>query len=630
MALVHRLPDALANQIAAGEVVERPASAAKELVENALDAGARRIDIRLEDGGRRLLEVVDDGSGMSREDALLSLERHTTSKLSTADDLFDIHTFGFRGEALPSIASVSRFTLTTRRNEDDAATRITVEGGTIASVEECGAPVGTRIEIKDLFFNVPARLKFLKTRATELGHVTDWITRLGLTRPDVAFSVNEETKSHLRAEPTNDLRERIAALLGREVYGALYPVQSALESVRVTGYVAGPQRANNTAREIFTFVNGRFIRDRGLLHAIARAYEGVLQIGRSPACVLFLEVPRDRVDVNVHPQKLEVRFADRSVYDAVAKSVAMTLASSPWLSRANAPTRTYELKPSEPVEPAPKPIDLFPKPSPQQRIADALQRYSERNPDATDLPARAADSFAPYVPAAPRPTASPVVVLPVPPDRSGPRMAFSELRYLGQVHRTYLVCESPEGLVLLDQHAAHERVLYERYRKDRAGAAVKGQPFLVPITLELSPADAQLVSSALEELADLGFELEPFGGHTFSLQAAPSELGGADMGRVIRELAGEIQSVGRGVGASASEEALLARMACHSAVRAGHSLTPPEVDELLRSLDGTPFNATCPHGRPVVVRFDTPALKEMFGRTYEGTPRAAIKDRLAR
>jgi DNA mismatch repair protein MutL len=614
MARVHRLPESLANQIAAGEVVERPASAVKELVENAIDAGARRIEIRLEDGGRTRLEVVDDGSGMTREDALLSLERHTTSKLKDAEQLFDIRTFGFRGEALPSIASVSRFTLTTRTAADVAATRLRVDGGKVVAIEDAGAPIGTRVEVADLFYNVPARLKFLKTRATELGHVTDWVTRLALANPSVGFTVEEGGKIHLKADPTDDLRERISALLGRDLHSALYPVKQERDGVTVTGFVAGPQRANSTAREIFTFVNGRYVRDRGLLFAVARAYEGVLPTGRSPACVLFLEVDRAKVDVNVHPQKLEVRFSEsRDIFSAVSHAAGDVLSTSPWLQR-TAPVKSYSLRPVESSPPQPPP-------TPQARVAEALERYVERHPVEV---LRVADSLPP-----PLPRAMPVP-MELPATQPAASLSFGSLRYLGQIHRTYLVCESADGLLLIDQHAGHERVLYERYRRARAGTSTHGQPFLVPLTMELAPADARLVEGALEELEDLGFELEPFGGTTFSLKAAPAELSGADLPKVITELASEVRSLGHGTLAETLEEQLLARMACHSAVRAGHPLGPEEVTELLHSLDGTPFNAQCPHGRPVVVQFDADRLKEMFGRTYEGTPRAAGRDRIAR
>jgi DNA mismatch repair protein MutL len=635
MKRIHRLPEALANQIAAGEVVERPASAVKELVENAIDAGARRIEIRLEDGGRRRVEVVDDGSGMSREDALLALERHTTSKLETAEQLFDIQTFGFRGEAIPSIASVSRFTLTTRQADDVAATRISIEGGKILSVEDAGAPVGTRVEVADLFYNVPARLKFLKTRATELGHVVDWVTRLALAHPSIGFLIEEDGRVHLKADPTTDRKERIAALLGRDLYGALYPIAEERDDLRISGFAAGPQRANSTAREIFTYVNGRFIRDRGLLHAIARAYEGVLPIGRSPACVLFLEIAPGRVDVNVHPQKLEVRFSDtRPVYDIVVRSIGNVLAGSPWLTRPQSPARTYALRPVEalPAEaPASQPPAAAPPLAPvQQRIAEAMNRFAQSHvPEPPPL--RARDVLLPSPPARVEPPPVPVPTEQPPvPAPAGQALSFGSLRYLGQIHRTYLVCESPDGLLLLDQHAAHERVLYERYRLARAGCETKGQPFLVPVTLELSPSDARAVEAALEDLGDLGFELEPFGGATFSLKAAPPELEGSDLPTIIRELAQEVRTLDRGTLAETLEEQLLARMACHSAVRAGHALGPEEVTALLQSLDGTPFHAQCPHGRPVVVRFDAEALREMFGRTYEGTPRAAGRERIAR
>lgn len=639
MSTVQRLPDDLANKIAAGEVVERPSAVVKELVENAVDAGATRVEVNIRDGGRALVEVIDDGRGMSRQDALLSIERHTTSKIAHADDLFAIHTFGFRGEALASIAAVSRFTLTTRRAEDLAATRIVIEGGTIKAVEEVGAPVGTRIEVAELFHNVPARLKFLRAKGTESGHVIDWLSRVALAKKEVGFTLVSDGRVQLKAEATPELRERIAAVLSREVYDVIYPVEHAHEGIRVTGFVAGPQRQLSTNRELFTFVNGRYVRDRSLLHAVGRAYEGVLQVGRSPMVVVFIELPPDRVDVNVHPQKLEVRFENgRDVTSTVYRAIRPVLASSPWLAT-QAPVKTYALDPLAPSKPQPVPApvqtaidtsepdahlpaltgaELTPL---QQRVAGALRKHVQQHLDLdSPLFAQEPRAMPPPVAPAPRPV--------MPPPAVGGQLVFSRLRYLGQLKQTYLVCEGPDGLVLIDQHAAHERILYERMRAARAGDAARGQPFLVPISLELSASDARLVEASLEDLADLGFELEPFGGTTFLLKAAPGELEGADLGQVICELATGLRTHGQGDAATASEEALLIRMSCHAAVRAGDPLEPAEALALLRDLDGTPFHAQCPHGRPVTAKFDVAMLEGLFKRTYEGTPRAAARDRL--
>lgn len=651
MSVVQRLSEQLANKIAAGEVVERPAAVVKELVENAVDAGATRVDVVVEDGGRALVEVVDDGRGMSRQDALLCVERHTTSKITNAEDLFAIHTFGFRGEALASIAAVSRFTLTTRRAEDVAATRIVIDGGSIASVEEVGAPAGTRIEVADLFHNVPARLKFLRTKATESGHVAEWLTRVALSQKQVGFSLVSDGRVQLKTDPTTDLKERIASVLTRELYDVIYPIEATNGQIRVSGFAAGPQRQLSTNREIFTFVNGRFVRDRSLLHAVGRAYEGVLQVGRSPMVVAFIDLPPDQVDVNVHPQKLEVRFErQRDVTEPLYRAIRTALSGSPWLAH-QAPARTYTLNPVPPAHaPAvksgaasnlPTLVDEPDAPGPtlsgadltplQQRVASALRRHVQQVLD-IDSPLFASDSGA-GAGSSPQPLPS----MPSPPSPQAPVDAveadaetflFSRLRYLGQIKRTYLVCESSDGLVLIDQHAAHERVLYERLRAGRAGDAAKGQPFLVPVSMQLSPTDARLVEACAEDLADLGFELEPFGGTTFLLKAAPAELTGADFAQVVCELASQIRAHGQGDAATVSEEALLVRMSCHAAVRAGDALETTEALALLRDLDGAPFQAQCPHGRPVAVRFDNRMLEEMFKRTYEGTPKAAALDRL--
>ena len=649
MAVVRRLPEELANQIAAGEVVERPAAVVKELVENACDAGAKRTEVRLEEGGRRRIEVVDDGVGMSAEDALVALERHTTSKLQRVEDLFDIHTFGFRGEALPSIASVSRLTLTTRRAEDALATRIRVEGGRIAGTEQVGAPLGTRIDVEDLFFNVPARLSFLRTRQTEVGHAMDWLTRLALANRGVSFLVRDEQRTLLKTEATGDLRERVSAVLGRELHGAVYPVEHAHGDLRITGLCAGPQRANATTREIFTFVNGRYVRDRGLLSAIARAYEGVLLVGRSPTVVLFLEIAPGKVDVNVHPQKLEVRFSDaRSVYDAMYRALVMVLSASPWVSSA-APKRSYVLGQSRPASATPTsapvvmPVPengsfsgdsrppLFPAPQPvrpradaddsadtehRARLAEALARFGEKLGKRQDelLVAR-------------EPASQPALFEASRPERAPDAGGYAELRVLAQAHRTYVVCESPTGLVLVDQHAAHERVLYERYRAERAGIARTGQPLLVPISLDLAPAEARSLEAALEALADLGFEIEPFGGTTFAIKAAPQELRDADLPATVRSLASEFRLSGSVSSADALEESLLIRMACHNAVRAGDPLEPEEMRRLLSDLAATPFHAQCPHGRPIAARFEGKSLEAMFSRDYRSTPQAARAER---
>ncbi len=648
MAVIRRLPEALANQIAAGEVVERPAAVVKELVENACDAGAKRIEVRLEEGGRRRIEVADDGSGMSAEDALIALERHTTSKLRSAEDLFDVHTFGFRGEALPSIASVSRMTLTTRRAEDPLATRIRVEGGRITGTEQVGAPLGTRIDVEDLFFNVPARLGFLRTRQTEVGHAMDWMTRLALANRGATFLVRDEQRVLLKAEATAELRERVAAVLGRELSDVVYPVDHTQGDVRISGLIAGPQRANATTREIFTFVNGRYVRDRGLLSAIARAYEGVLPVGRSPTVVLFLDVSPGRVDVNVHPQKLEVRFSDqRAVYEAMHRALVAVLSTSPWVASA-APKRSYVLGQSRPAVPgqSPAPVvlpveersgadrdarpPLFPSPvvradsdateegadvAHRARVAEALARFGERLGHRADAPlvAREPEAQRPLFPGASQTAAR--------------GDGYADLRVLGQAHRTYVVCESSQGVVLVDQHAAHERVLYERYRAERAGVARAGNPLLVPVSLDLSPAEAQSVEAALEPLADLGFEIEPFGGTTFAIKAAPRELLSADLSATLRALASEFRLSGAVASAGAMEEALLVRMACHNAVRAGDPLEPEEMRRLLADLAATPFHAQCPHGRPIAVRFEGKALEAMFSRDYRPTPQAARAER---
>ncbi|MFM2153514.1 MAG: hypothetical protein RL199_1949, partial [Pseudomonadota bacterium] len=487
--------------------------------------------------------------------------------------------------------------------------------------------------------------------STEQAHVLDWMTRLALANPAVAFHVLDGKRVLLQAEATGDLRARIGAVLGREVHDVMHPVSAERDGVKVHGFSGGPGRTVGTSRELHFFVNGRYVRDKGLYAAVHRAYDGVLPAGHSPAAVLFVEVPRGEVDVNAHPQKLEVRFSHaKAVNDTLYRALADMLVASPWLVRPAA--RAYALNPADaaapspaaaPAEsPAPAPRTLTSPPAPAERppaprqgsmlgelfrpspgreqVKAALGFYRDAPPFDAEAPLIGRDIAA----VEPRPFANPPPPTPV----ESPRLRFSELRPLGQVHRTYLVCEAPEGLLLLDQHAAHERVLYEKYRRERAGEAVGGQPLLVPLSLDVPPAEASVLEAALPDLAELGFEVEPFGGTTFAIKAVPKVfLDAGDLGRTVRELAHELRQLGSSRTADAMEEALLARMSCHAAVRAGHAMTNEEIVALLQQLDGTPFHAQCPHGRPVVVRFDTERLKEMFGRTYEGASKEGLRER---
>jgi DNA mismatch repair protein MutL len=631
------LPETLANQIAAGEVVERPAAAVKELVENALDAGARRIEVDLLDGGCRLVRVRDDGSGMGREDAVLSLQRHATSKLRSKDDLFAIATYGFRGEALPSIAAISRFTLLTCEPGASAGTRVEVEGGRVVSVEDAGAPAGTTVEARDLFWNVPARRKFLKRAATEQAHAVEAVLRLALPRPAVEFTVRESGRVLLRlpaGEAAAVQEQRAEEALGREVRGRLLPVSAHVRGVRARGLAASPAIERSNAAAVWLFVNGRAVRDRQLTHAVLRAYGEVMPHGRYPAALLFVEVaPRD-VDVNVHPAKAEVRLADgRAAHEAIGAALRPALASGAWLpldgTAGVGPARSYTIAPAD---------------DRSTRVAEALQRYGERAP--YERPrwhgdSRSSPGF--------RPTSDPTVTVRTGGEGAGaaahepggvaggqPALIpaqpyFAGLRYVGQLHRTYLVCEGPRGLVLVDQHAAHERINYQRLRRAAAERRAHLQPLLVPLLLGLSPAAAARIAEGAPDLAAIGVEVEPFGGGSVAVKALPGPLASLKepaLAALLTDLAEELSASGSGESLERRRDALLARAACHASVRAHDALADAEARALLEALDATDYGARCAHGRPVVAEWTAAEIEKRFGRDYESHARAAPPDAL--
>ena len=582
MARIERLPETLANQIAAGEVIERPAAAVKELVENALDAGATRVEVDLLEGGCRLVRVRDDGAGMSREDARLSLERHATSKLRTKEDLFAIRSYGFRGEALPSLAAVSRFTLLTAEPGALEGTRIEVEGGRVERLGSAGAPQGTSVEVRDLFWNVPARRKFLKRPAAEQSQCLDAVLRLAIPRLDVGFTVREQGRTLLELPSgAGQLPARIEEALGREVRGQLVEYRGEVRNARAHGLAVSPRVDFGSARNVWLFVNGRAIRDRGLTHAVLRAFGEVVPHGRYPGAVVFLEIDPADLDVNVHPAKAEVRLSDpRAAWEALYHGLSAVLARAEWLRPGEAPAR-------------PPPLT-----SSQERVAEAIQSYASQPHPERDF-SRQLLAPAPY---------------------------FAGLRYLGQLHRTYLVCEGKDGLVLIDQHAAHERMNYQRLRKAARERGDAVQPLLVPLVIRLPAASAARIADQLPVLRDLGFELDAFGGATAAVKALPaplSRLDGRGLAALLTDLADELAAHGRGESLERLRDALLARAACHASVRAHDALAPQEAQALLDALDQTDYGARCAHGRPVVAEWGTAEIEKRFGRDYQAHPHAA-------
>jgi DNA mismatch repair protein MutL len=589
------LPSQLADQIAAGEVVERPASVVKELVENALDAGARRVDVDVEGGGRRMIRVVDDGCGMTAADARLALRRHATSKLTSLEDLFDLHTMGFRGEALPSIAAVSRLTLTTRPPGTVEGVRLLVEGGVERDSSYAGAPVGTQLEVRDLLWNVPARLKFLKAEPTEAAHVTEAVTRLALAHPSVHLRLRHGGRVVLDLPPHVSALERVRAVAGRRLGARLFEAEGAEAGVTVRVFLAPPDEAQTTSRGLALFVGKRFVRDRGLLHAVVMGYGELVPQGRYPTAFVFVDPPPGSVDVNVHPQKTEVRFSHpQEVFAAVRHTVARALAGAPWVQAGGETAR---------------PLSMYAvaSPAPPARLSEIAHTYADRQADLLEWklrpPARE-DDPAPtqvFLPPAPLPE----------PSRLG---FFGSLRYLGQIDRTFLVCEAAGEMVLIDQHAAHERIAFQRLREGHAAGGPRTQRLLFPRTLDLDEPQAAAAEEHRAALEGIGFDLEPFGTRSFALKAAPVDLRDEE---VVPTLLALLDDLGETQGSGALEERvdhMLATVACHSVVRAGDLLSEAEARALLEAMDGVDYRAHCPHGRPVLLRVPVAEIARRFGR----------------
>jgi DNA mismatch repair protein MutL len=622
---IHILPPTLADQIAAGEVVERPASVAKELCENAIDAGAHRVDVEIEAGGRRLIRVVDDGCGMTADEARLALKRHATSKITTADDLWGLHTFGFRGEALPSIAAVSRLTLRTKLAGASAGFRLQVEAGVETDSGEVGMAEGTQAEVRDLFYNTPARLKFLKSEATEAANVSEALLRLALGHPEVHFRLRGNGRIALDLPPHRDMSERVRAALARRGAQVLHEAEGEEGGVKVRGFLASPEESAPGGRSTFLFVGRRFVRDRSLLHALAQGYGELLEKGRYPLAALFIDVPGQELDINVHPQKLEVRFSrPQEVYAAVRHVVGRAVAKAPWL--AGSPIRAYTLPPeraNEMQEP-PRPMPSLSSGGGQTGFSLGTPRSPGGNPPL--FPSLLRDEPAPSC-------GEPASLAGRAPSREGmetlsgfpyqsrgePAVGgfFGGLDYIGQLRRTYLICEGPSELVLVDQHAAHERIVFERLRTAHRQHAVVRQRLLFPIPIELDEAAnaAAREGGTIEALAGLGFEVEAFGPNTLLLRAVPDLLKDVDPKPLLRDVLHRVAEGDSMRRADESFEQVFATMACHGALRAGEAVSREVALNLLMQLDGVDLHSHCPHGRPVLLRMSIAEIEQRLGRT---------------
>ena len=665
MSKIRLLPDHVANQIAAGEVVERPASVAKELVENAIDAGATHVSIDVENGGRRLLKVTDDGEGMGRDDAVLAFERHATSKIARSEDLASISTLGFRGEALASIASVARVELTTRTEAAPAATRVVIEGGRMRDVKDAAHPQGTTIAVRDLFFNVPARRKFLRSEATESFHLTNLVTHYALAHPEIAFTLTNGGREVLRTAAAQDLRERAYQIFGAEFLDNLLEVSGGHPHVaRVSGYVSAPRDRRTSRDSQYLFVNGRFVRDRLIGRALSEGYRAILPHGVYPAALLFIDTPLEEVDVNVHPAKTEVRFRrSAAVADAVREAVRGALASAGYAkpegrdvseipaeqdeaeSFPSAMSATSEgfrspapevgfISPERPVMPASQPRMEFSTAFEEDDVSTGIG--SNRGSGAIESPiisdlAQPVSASAGVSPASSQGTAgvSPALSpqreqLPVqlPPLNSAQKFArevsaeslSTNIRPLGQLDESFIVATDDEGLLLIDQHVAHERILFDKYRALESTRTAESQQMLIPETFDLTPAQAAVFDSVSEELENYGFDLMRLSGRTVAINAVPADLPASEARNMLAEILDTVEAEKKGNARETLRDEIAASLACHAAIKVNMPLAPEKMRWLIDRLLVTSSPTTCPHGRPVILRLTTRDILKGFHR----------------
>ena len=623
MSRVRILPEILSNKIAAGEVVERPASVVKELVENALDAGATRILIDVEQGGQAMVRVSDNGSGMLRDDALLAIERYATSKIATDEDLFRIRTLGFRGEALPSIAAVSRFSLVTREAAADSGTEVVIEGGKLVSASETGAAPGTMVTVAQLFFNTPARRKFLKAVATEMAHISDIVAGMALAWPQVQFRLTHNGRVVKDWPAASDPFDRVVEVLGAGYRGELHPIGLSLEEVSVGGWVSSPRVHRKSAGGIFIFVNNRHVRDRVVQHALFQGYFQRLVKGQFPLAALFIRIPFDQVDVNVHPTKTEVRFArSNGVYEAVRRAVAQTVydVDRPGF-RQKTPETNQVRDGKENYGGVRVAAGIFGpenrgwKPLPQEEPPVRGQDVGE----ASSLDLRGKKPLPPGMKETLQGMQEPSIQPPASSLQPSTarlqteiweKRGFAGLRVIGQLHNTYILCEAEDGLVLIDQHAAHERVLYEQLGR---GGKVASQALLVPETVDLGFREAQALETLLPALREVGLEAEPFGGNTVVVKSVPAMLSGRELRPLIVEIAEAAATAGTAPFDALDRCRQIA--ACHGAIRARQALGIEQMQALLRQMDECTNLSHCPHGRPTWLRYDAGVIERAFKRT---------------
>jgi len=622
-ASIQQLPDILVNQIAAGEVVERPASVVKELVENAIDAGATRVDIDLEEGGVRLIRIRDNGSGIAPEQLPLAVSRHATSKIASLDDLESVATLGFRGEALPSIASVSRFTLASRRADDAHGAALQIEGGRLGEVMPRAHAPGTTVEVRELFYNVPARRKFLRAERTELGHIEEWLRSLALARPDVELRVSHNGKASRRYKPGDLYSDaRIGETLGEDFARQAVRVDHTGAGLRLHGWIAQPHYSRASADQQYLYVNGRSVRDRSVAHAVKMAYGDVLFHGRQPAYVLFLELDPTRVDVNVHPAKHEVRFRDarlvhdfvyRTLKDALAATRAGVSAQEIGAGAASIGASAGGAEGAEGVQAWQLARGGAPGHLTAGGIGGGRAQQSPLGLQVADAPAAYAALYAAPANGLPGDDAAMAARGGLPETRADagvPPLGYA----IAQLHGIYILAENAEGLIVVDMHAAHERIGYERLKNAHDGIGLHAQPLLVPITLAVGERDADTAEREAETLVALGFDVTRASPGALHVRSIPALLAHAEPEGLLRDVLTDLREHGQSRRIASARDELLSTMACHGAVRANRRLTVPEMNALLRDMEVTERSGQCNHGRPTWARFSLAEIDRWFLR----------------
>ena len=651
------LPDNLANQIAAGEVVERPASVVKELVENAIDAGAKRVQVDIELGGRRLMRVVDDGEGMMRDDAVLAFERHATSKIKTLEDLGKIGTLGFRGEALASIASVAKVELITKTDEDTAATRVFIEGGKLRDVKDVARPTGTTLSVRDLFFNTPARRKFMRSEATESYHITNIVTHYALAHPEIAFTLTNNGRENLRLAPAKDLRERSYQIFGAGLIESLLPVNGGREFVaKITGFVSAPRERRTTREAQYFFINGRFVRDKIIAGGLLEGFRAVLPHGVYPVAFLFLEIPLEEIDVNVHPSKTEVRFRRvQAVKDVIAEAIRGALSNAGIVASQDSRETRIENRESfehqiteqsqiefqisddksndvffsenteksdnvaeRVIEPDLKisdetQVEIFSndfeqaaqEKSGEWRVESGeLENENQLTEQTKDKGQRTKYEFPPLN------SAEKVVT-----EIDVENLSSAKIRPIAQLHNSYIIAVDDEGMLLIDQHVAHERILFDKFRRKENERRIESQNLLLPETFDLTPAQAVAFDLVADELENVGFALMQLSGRTIAVKAVPTDLPPSEVRNLLAEILDSLDSVKRGNARETLRDDIAASLACKAAVKVNMKLTPEKMQWLVDKLLLTSSPTTCPHGRPVILRLTMKDIERGFHRT---------------